>query len=87
MSCAIRAIRSETDYMAALTRIDELMDAEPDTPDGNELDVLTDLVELYEEKHMPMGYPSPIASGSASCTSSLTSGLRVGSFPGCLADE
>ena len=37
------------------------MDAEPDTPEGEELDVLTDLVELYEARHEPMGYPSPLA--------------------------
>jgi HTH-type transcriptional regulator / antitoxin HigA len=60
MSNAIRAIRSETDYKAALARIDELMDAEPGTPEGNELDVLTDLVELYEDKRIPMGYPTPL---------------------------
>lgn len=61
MSGQIRAIRSEADYAAALARIDALMDAEPGSPDGEELDVLVDLVELYEEKTMPMGYPSPLA--------------------------
>ena len=30
------------------------------TPEGEELDVLTDLVELYEAKHVPMGFPSPL---------------------------
>jgi HTH-type transcriptional regulator/antitoxin HigA len=44
-----------------LARIDALMDAEHGTPEGEELDVLTDLVEHYESKHVPMGYPSPIA--------------------------
>ena len=53
----IRVIRTEADYNAALARIGTLMDAEPDTPDGEELDVLTDLVELYEARHEPMGYP------------------------------
>jgi HTH-type transcriptional regulator/antitoxin HigA len=56
----IRAIRTAPDYEAALARIDTLMDAEPDTPEGEELDVLTDLVELYEARHEPMGYPSPL---------------------------
>jgi HTH-type transcriptional regulator/antitoxin HigA len=37
------------------------MDAEPGTPEGEELDVLTDLVEHYEEKHVAMGYPSAVA--------------------------
>ena len=56
----IRAIRSEADYESALARIDALMDAEVGTPEGEELDVLTDLVELYEAKHVPMGFPSPL---------------------------
>ena len=56
----IRAIRSEADYEAALARIDALMDAECGTPEGEELDVLTDLVELYEAKHVPMGFPRPL---------------------------
>jgi HTH-type transcriptional regulator/antitoxin HigA len=56
----IRAIRTEADYKAALARIDALMDAEYGTPEGDELDVLTDLVGLYESQHVPMGYPSPI---------------------------
>ena len=49
----IRPVRTEADYDVALARIDELMDAEPETPDGRELDVLVDLVELYESKHEP----------------------------------
>jgi HTH-type transcriptional regulator/antitoxin HigA len=57
----IKAIRNEADHKIALDRIDALMDAEPGTPEGDELDVLTDLVEHYEEKHVPMGFPSPVA--------------------------
>ncbi|HEV2983165.1 MAG TPA: hypothetical protein VGX46_02200 [Vicinamibacterales bacterium] len=57
----IKAIRNDADYDAALVRIDALMNAEPGTPEGEELDVLTDLVEHYEEKHVPMGFPSAIA--------------------------
>jgi HTH-type transcriptional regulator/antitoxin HigA len=56
----IRAIRTEADYKAALARIDALMDAEFGTPDGDELDVLTDLVGLYEDRHVPMGYPTAL---------------------------
>jgi len=56
----IRAIRTEADYKAALARIDALMDAGQGTPEGEELDVLTDLVGLYESRHVPMGYPTPI---------------------------
>jgi HTH-type transcriptional regulator/antitoxin HigA len=56
----IRAIRTKADYQTALARINKLMDAEFGTSDGDELDVLTDLVEIYEARHVPIGYPSPI---------------------------
>ena len=57
----IEPIRTEADYETALARIDELMDAEPGSPEGRELDVLVDLVDLYESRHEPMGYPDPVA--------------------------
>jgi HTH-type transcriptional regulator / antitoxin HigA len=57
----IKPIRSEEDYQAALVRIDAIMDARPGDPEGEELEVLVDLVELHESKQVPMGYPSPIA--------------------------
>ena len=57
----IRPIRSEEDYKAACARILELMDAEADTPEGDELDVLADLVEHYEDKHYLIGMPSVIS--------------------------
>ena len=57
----IKAIRSEEDYQAALARIRKLMGAEIGTPKGDELDVLSDLVALYEDKHYPIGPPSAIA--------------------------
>lgn len=56
----IKPVRSEQDYEAALARITELMEAEAGSPEGEELDVLADLVELYEGKHVEMGYPSPV---------------------------
>ena len=50
----IKPICTEADYQAALARIDALMDAAPGSREGDELDVLADLVELYEIKHEPM---------------------------------
>ena len=57
----IKSIRTVKDYETALARIDALMDAEPDSAEFDKLSVLADLVELYESKHEPMGYPSPVA--------------------------
>lgn len=47
----IKPIRDEQTYNQSLNRIEELWGAEPGTPNGDELDVLLTLVELYEEKH------------------------------------
>ncbi len=44
-----------------MARISELMGIEIDSPEGDELDVLVDLVELYESRQVPMGYPNPVA--------------------------
>ena len=56
----IKPIRTEADYQAALEEIERLMDAEPETPDGDRLDVLATLVEAWEEKHFPIEEPDPI---------------------------
>lgn len=56
----IAPIKSEKDYDAALKRIETLMDAEFDTPEGDELDVWVTLVEAYEAKHHPIAPPDPV---------------------------
>ncbi|MBN2327580.1 MAG: transcriptional regulator [Candidatus Omnitrophica bacterium] len=56
----IKPIKTEADYQAALAEIDRLMDAEPDTPAGDRLDVLTTLAEAYEAKNHPIEEPDPI---------------------------
>ena len=58
---AITPIRTEADYDAALTRVAELMGAEEGSAEGEELAVLVDLVELYEDRHFPVPLPDPIA--------------------------
>lgn len=58
---SVKPIRTEADYQAALARIDALMDAQGATEEGEELDVLVDLVEHYEDKHHPLGFPDPIS--------------------------
>ena len=55
-----RLIKNEEDYDKALSRIEELMDAKPGTSEMDELELLTALVEMYEERHFPIGRPDPI---------------------------
>ena len=56
----IRPIKNEVDYQAALKEIEILFDAAPDTPEGDRLEVLTTLVEAYEERHYSIPAPDPI---------------------------
>jgi HTH-type transcriptional regulator / antitoxin HigA len=56
----IKPIKSEADYEAALREIEELFEAEPNTPAGDRLEVLSTLVEAYEEAHYPIPPPDPI---------------------------
>jgi HTH-type transcriptional regulator / antitoxin HigA len=57
----VRPIRTARDHAHALRRIDRLMDAQPGTPEGDELDVLATLVEAYEERHFPIADPDPLS--------------------------
>ena len=56
----IKPIKTESDYKAALAEIERLIGAELNTPEGDKLDVLTTLVEAYEEKYYPIDPPDPI---------------------------
>ena len=56
----IKPIKTDEDYRANLLEIESLMNAEPDTPEGERLDVLVTLVESYEQKHFPLDLPDPV---------------------------
>jgi HTH-type transcriptional regulator/antitoxin HigA len=58
-----KVIHTEAELEAALQRIDALMENDPDpaSPEGEELELLSLLVERYEEEKYPMDLPSPMA--------------------------
>jgi HTH-type transcriptional regulator/antitoxin HigA len=58
MAHAIRLIKTPEDCEAALAHAEALMDAEPGTADGDELELWATLIELYEDKAFPIGLPS-----------------------------
>ena len=60
MNIKIQPINTKEDYEKALVLIDRLWDAKPDTQQGDMLDILVTLVEVYENKHCPMLPPDPI---------------------------
>ena len=56
----IKPIRTEDDYRTALRLIDTLIDCEDDSHQADQLDVLSILVENYENEHYPIAPPDPI---------------------------
>lgn len=56
----IHPINSDEDYRAALALADTLFDAEPGTPEGDRREVLTTLIQAYEERHWRVDLPDPI---------------------------
>src|SRR6266404_1491710 len=59
MNMRPKVIKTEPDYEAAMERIDEIIDAKPGTPEAEELELLSTLVELYEKKTSPIEPPDP----------------------------
>lgn len=56
----IKPIKNEQDYQEALSIIDSLMSAKPNSEDMDKLEVLTTLVESYEEQYYKIDAPDPI---------------------------
>ncbi len=56
----LKPIKTEADHEAALREIERLWGAEDGTPNGDRLDILTTLVEAYDEARFPMDMPDPI---------------------------
>ena len=56
----LKPIHTKKDLAEALARIDELIDAPHGTPEYDELEILSTLVEAYEDKHSPILPPDPV---------------------------
>ena len=56
----INPIKTDADHQTALVRLNAIFDASPDTPKGDEAEILATLIRLYEEKKFPIDLPSPI---------------------------
>jgi HTH-type transcriptional regulator/antitoxin HigA len=57
----VKPIRNDSDYEAALARLEDLISAAPGTPEEDELDVLATLIERYESSRYPIALPTPLA--------------------------
>jgi HTH-type transcriptional regulator/antitoxin HigA len=55
-----KVITTEKEYKDALRRLAEIFDANPDSAEGMEAELLVTLVEKYEQEHYPIYLPDPI---------------------------
>jgi len=56
----LKPIKSEQDYRNALNRLEVIFDAPIDTKEGDEAEILSLLIENYENEHYPIEAPDPI---------------------------
>jgi HTH-type transcriptional regulator/antitoxin HigA len=55
-----KVIKTEVECKEALKRLEVIFDAEPGTPEGDELELLSLLIDNYEKIHCPIDLPDPI---------------------------
>ena len=55
-----KIIKNEEDYQAALIRLEDIFDAKPGTNEGDELELLSLLIDNYEKQMYPISFPDPI---------------------------
>lgn len=56
----IKVIKTEEQYQAALARLEEIFDSAKDSPQADELELLSLLIERYEDETSPIDLPDPI---------------------------
>lgn len=56
----LKPIKSEKDYRHGLERLEVIFDAPIDTKEGDEAEILSLLIENYENEHYPIEAPDPI---------------------------
>lgn len=56
----IKPIKTEKDYQQALDRLEIIFDAKKNSAEGDELEILSILIETYENENFPIGFPDPI---------------------------
>ena len=56
----IKPIKTKKDYDNALVQLEKIFDAKRGTKEGDMLEILSLLIENYEEEHYPIDPPDPI---------------------------
>ena len=55
-----KTITTEIEYEKSLARLSKIFDADPDSAEGMEAELLVTLIEKYEKEHYPIALPDPI---------------------------
>ncbi len=55
-----KVIKTEEEYNLAFERLEEVFDAKVGTPEGDESELLSLLIDNYEKNHYPIDLPGPI---------------------------
>ncbi len=50
----IKAIKTEEDYIFALNHLSEIFHAPANSPEGDEAEIISILIENYENEHYPI---------------------------------
>ncbi len=58
----ITQIKNEQDYDKALERLEVIFDSKKGTNEGDELEILSILIDKFENEQFPIGFPDPIES-------------------------
>ena len=56
----IKVLKTEEDYYQALKRLEEIFHSPADSKEGDEAELLSVLIEKYENEHYPIEAPDPI---------------------------
>ena len=56
----LKILKTKNDYEKALNKIEIIFDAKPNTVEGDEFELLSLLIDKYEEEHFPIDLPHPI---------------------------
>jgi HTH-type transcriptional regulator/antitoxin HigA len=55
-----KVIKTDNEYQAALSRLEEIFDSKKDSKNADELELLSLLIEKYEDEISPIDLPDPI---------------------------
>ena len=56
----VKVIKTEAEYEAAIQRLEMIFDAKYNTPEGDELELLSLVIDNYEKEHFSIDLPDPI---------------------------